>query len=167
MRRILILLNNTFFQSKEGRKARSCENREGEIRDYYLTHAAPEELRKFHVELDKLRASKKKLDEKIPTTMVMRERDEPRDTFILARGDYRNKTEKVSHGVPAVLPPMLADAPLNRLGLARWLMDPLHPLTARVTVNRYWQMHFGTGIGFSYNQRILVPKVSLRVTHGY
>ena len=138
-------LNNTFLQSKDGKNARSCENRGEATRDYYLTHAAPEELRKLHAELEKLEADKKKLDEKIPTTMVMQEREEPRETFILARGDYRNKTEKVSHGVPAVLSPMRADAPSNRLGLARWLVDPLHPLTARVTVNRYWQMHFGTG----------------------
>ena len=139
-------LNNTFLQSKEGKKARSCENRGKETRDYYLTHAAPEELRKLHAELEKLEADKKKLEEEIPTTMVMQEREDPRETFILARGDYRNKTEKVSFGVPAVLTPMPVGAPSNRLGLARWLVDPSHPLTARVTVNRYWQMNLGTGI---------------------
>ena len=78
--------------------------------------------------------------------MVMAEMKKPRDTFVLARGDYRNPTEKVQPGVPAMLPPLPKDAPLNRLTLAQWLVDPSHPLTARVAVNRFWQMYFGTGI---------------------
>ena len=78
--------------------------------------------------------------------MVMQEMAKPRETFILARGDYRNKGERVTPGVPSVLTPLPKDAPANRLGLAKWLVDPSHPLTARVAVNRYWQMYFGTGI---------------------
>ena len=65
---------------------------------------------------------------------------------MLARGDYRNQTEKVQPGVPAMLPPLPKDAPPNRLTLAKWLVDPAHPLTARVAVNRFWQMYFGYGI---------------------
>jgi hypothetical protein len=82
----------------------------------------------------------------MPTVMVMMEAEPPRDTFILAHGDYRNKTEKVTPGVPSALSPLPANDPPNRLALARWLMDPSNPLTARVTVNRYWQMYFGTGL---------------------
>ena len=78
--------------------------------------------------------------------MVMAEMEKPRDTFVLARGDYRNHDEKVQPGVPAMLPPLPKDAPRNRLTLAKWLVDPAHPLTARVAVNRFWQMYFGTGI---------------------
>ena len=78
--------------------------------------------------------------------MVMAELEKPRETFVLARGDYRNQTEKVQPGVPAMLPPLPKDAPLNRLTLAKWLVDPDHPLTARVAVNRFWQMYFGHGI---------------------
>ena len=82
----------------------------------------------------------------LPSTMVMQEMEKPRDTFILMRGQYDKPGVKVTPNTPACLPPMPADAPKNRLGLARWLVDPGHPLTARVIVNRYWQMYFGTGL---------------------
>jgi len=80
------------------------------------------------------------------TTMVMEEIGKPRDTFILIRGAYDKPGEKVTANTPAVLPPLSADLPRNRLGLARWLVDPANPLTARVTVNRYWQSVFGVGL---------------------
>jgi hypothetical protein len=65
---------------------------------------------------------------------------------VLARGDYRNHGEKVQPGVPSMLPPLPEGAPLNRLTLARWLVDGKHPLTGRVAVNRFWQTYFGYGI---------------------
>ena len=65
---------------------------------------------------------------------------------MLARGAYDKPKEKVSRGVPAALPPLPPDAPNNRLGLARWIAGPSNPLTARVLVNRLWQMYFGVGI---------------------
>jgi len=116
------------------------------VRDYFLTHAAPEELRTFHRDLKGLRRLKEDLEKTIPTTMVMAEMKKPRDTFVLARGDYRNQTDKVQPGVLSVLPPLPKDAPPNRLTLAKWLVSPDHPLTARVAVNRFWQMYFGYGI---------------------
>ena len=79
--------------------------------------------------------------------MVMAEMEKPRDTFVLARGDYRNQTEKVQPGVPAMLPPLPDGRAAQPAGRSReWLVDPEHPLTARVAVNRYWQMYFGTGL---------------------
>src|SRR5438093_1977930 len=81
----------------------------------------------------------------MPTTQIMEEINPPRDTFLLVRGDFRNKGEKVAPGTPAILPP-LPDGPTNRLSLARWLVSKEHPLTARVTVNRYWSLFFGTGL---------------------
>jgi hypothetical protein len=78
--------------------------------------------------------------------MVMSEMDKPRDTFVLGRGDYRNHGEVVTPNVPAVLPPLAASVKADRLALARWLVDPSHPLTARVAVNRYWQNYFGIGL---------------------
>ena len=82
----------------------------------------------------------------ITTTMIMAEMSKPRDTFVLGRGQYDNKGEKVTPGVPLFLPPMSQDLPINRLGLAKWILDPANPLTARVAVNQYWQQYFGTGI---------------------
>ena len=78
--------------------------------------------------------------------MIMGELEKPRDTFVLGRGQYDNPREKVSAGVPAVLPPMAPGLPMNRLGLAKWIVDPQNPLTARVAVNHFWQEYFGTGI---------------------
>ena len=93
----------------------------------------------------KLTESKQKLLDAIPETMVMDD-TEPRETFVLVRGQYNQPSEKVTADVPASLPPMPVDADRNRLGLARWLIDPSHPLTGRVTANRLWQFHFGRGI---------------------
>ena len=82
----------------------------------------------------------------IPTVMVMEDMPKPRETHILLRGSYDQPGESVSPGVPAILPRMPEDLPRNRLGLARWIVDPSNPLTARVAVNRFWQMYFGTGL---------------------
>ena len=116
------------------------------VREYFLTYAAPEQLRTAYAELKALRAELVEYEKQVPSAMVMSEMAKPRETFVLARGDYRNRTEKVEPGVPAMLPPLPKDAPRNRLTLARWLVDPAHPLTARVAVNRFWQTYFGYGI---------------------
>ena len=82
----------------------------------------------------------------IPEIMVMRETDRPRETFFLERGAYDARGEQVQPETPAALPPFPSDAARNRLGLARWLTQPEHPLTARVAVNRCWQLMFGQGL---------------------
>ena len=71
---------------------------------------------------------------------------QPRDAFILKRGEYDQRGDKVTRATPAILPPLPEGAPPTRLSLAQWFVAPEHPLTARVTVNRYWQMFFGTGL---------------------
>ncbi|MHA3774242.1 DUF1553 domain-containing protein [Verrucomicrobiota bacterium sgz303538] len=78
--------------------------------------------------------------------MVMRELTEPKKAFVLFRGQYDQHRDEVRLGVPHFLPALPTGAPVNRLGLARWLTDPSHPLTARVTVNRFWQSLFGRGL---------------------
>jgi hypothetical protein len=87
---------------------------------------------------------------RIESTMVMRERKEPRATHVMLGGDFTRPADRVAPGVPAVLPPLPGPSDgnggRNRLDLARWLVDPRHPLTARVTVNRLWQAYFGKGL---------------------
>ena len=80
-------------------------------------------------------------------THVMHERpDSEPEAHVLDRGMYDQPRERVAAGVPAALPPLAASLPRNRLGLARWLVDDANPLTSRVTVNRFWQQVFGTGL---------------------
>ena len=81
----------------------------------------------------------------LPRVMVMSD-DKPRQSHVLSRGEYLKPAEKVTFNTPAFLPPLSADAPRSRLGLAKWLMAPEHPLTARVQINRMWQNLFGIGI---------------------
>jgi Protein of unknown function (DUF1549)/Protein of unknown function (DUF1553)/Planctomycete cytochrome C len=82
----------------------------------------------------------------IPTTLVVRERKAPRVTTIHLGGDFLRKGAVVSPGVPSVLPPLTAKDKPTRLDLAKWIVDPKNPLTARVTVNRMWQAYFGLGL---------------------
>jgi len=116
------------------------------LRDYFLTHAAAEPLRAAWADTKRLKSEIADLNESIPTSMVMSEMAKPRETAVLGRGDYQNRGEIVTPGVPAMLPPLPAGEPANRLTLAKWLVSGSHPLTARVTVNRYWQMYFGAGL---------------------
>ena len=78
--------------------------------------------------------------------MVMRELPEPKKAFTLVRGEYNQPRDEVFAGTPEALSPFPPGAPQNRLGLAQWLTEPQHPLTARVTVNRIWQNLFGRGL---------------------
>ncbi|MEM7231555.1 MAG: PSD1 and planctomycete cytochrome C domain-containing protein [Planctomycetota bacterium] len=95
--------------------------------------------------LSDLNARRKRLQESAPSTMVMTD-SQSRDTFVLVRGLYDQRGEKVTANVPKSLPALAEKAPRNRLGLAQWLVDAKHPLTARVAVNRLWQLHFGSGL---------------------
>ncbi|MDR3637392.1 MAG: PSD1 and planctomycete cytochrome C domain-containing protein [Isosphaeraceae bacterium] len=82
----------------------------------------------------------------LPRVMVMEDLAQARPTFILDRGSYEKPGAKVEAAVPASLPPLPAGSPRTRLALARWLVSPENPLTARVTVNRVWQQFFGAGL---------------------
>jgi hypothetical protein len=126
-------------------------------------------LLRFRVDVDKQITALKKSEPEIVTTMVLQERPTPRATHIHIAGDFLRPGVQVAPGVPAVLHPLRKDeggrmkdeserssdssfilppssfSP-NRLDLARWLVDPRNPLTARVTMNRFWQNYFGTGL---------------------
>jgi hypothetical protein len=116
------------------------------LRAYYLAHHAPKPIRDAYGQVTALQKGMKKFVDSFPTTMVMEEMRRPRDTFVLIRGQYDKHGEKVTADVPAGLAPMPRGVKKDRLGLARWLVDPANPLTARVAMNRYWQMYFVTGL---------------------
>ena len=110
-----------------------------------IEQAAPDQSPEGKARVAALTKSLEEAENAVPVTLVMDDAM-PRDTFILLRGAFDQPGEKVTATTPAIMPPMSDSLPRNRLGLARWLVDPAHPLTARVTVNRYWQMLFGTGL---------------------
>jgi hypothetical protein len=127
----------------KSRGNRTDEER-ADLERFYKENYAADYLRS-EAALAEARKRKDELFTKIPTTLIMEEMTPPRETFVLVRGDYRNKGERVEAGTPAVLPP-LSKGQTNRLALARWLVARENPLTARVTVNRYWSLFFGTGL---------------------
>ncbi len=86
------------------------------------------------------------LQKDIPHVMVMQDMEQPRKTFVLNKGLYDQQGEEVSAATPAVFSRVADNTPTDRLSLSRWLLNPAHPLTARVTVNRHWQLFFGTGL---------------------
>jgi hypothetical protein len=96
--------------------------------------------------ITKLRREQNSLAEQIQEIMVMDERDEPRQAYVLIRGSYASHGEPVGPGVPERIYPFDESWPKNRVGLANWLTASDHPLVPRVIVNRYWQMLFGRGL---------------------
>lgn len=95
---------------------------------------------------DRLAKEQKEIRMRATTTLIMQERTNTPEAYVLFRGQYDQRRERVTPATPAALPPMSADEPRNRLGFAEWLMRADNPLTARVTVNRFWQELFGTGL---------------------
>lgn len=104
------------------------------------------QLKQKEEELSRLQAARDELERSVPIALVMKERSDVRPAYILKRGAYDQPGEEVSRNTPAFLPPLKSSDTLKtRLDLARWVTDNRHPLTARVTVNRYWQQFFGVG----------------------
>ncbi|MCA9178541.1 MAG: PSD1 domain-containing protein [Planctomycetales bacterium] len=116
---------------------------------YYLEHVHPDARQQLAAPRQRqvqLKAELDQVENAIPGTLVMEDRAEPRQAFVLERGEYTLKRDKVDSDVPAWIAPPVPGAGANRLGLAKWLVQPSHPLTSRVTVNRFWQLVFGTGL---------------------
>ena len=114
------------------------------LENYYLS-VAPE-LASWNDEIDRLQVQKFALEAPLPHTLVT-VATEPRITRVLNRGDWQDESgEIVTPAVPAFLPPLPKGAGADRLGLARWLVSPDNPLTARALVNRLWKLYFGHGI---------------------
>ncbi len=116
------------------------------LRAYFVERHAPEAIQQAVRERDALRDRRAQFWKSVPTVMVMEEMPVPRKTHVLLRGQYDKPGDLVQPGVPAVFPPLPAGGASNRLDFARWLVDPSHPLTARVAVNRFWQLYFGDGL---------------------
>ena len=112
--------------------------------DYFLAQDAA-----YLAQLESLKAARGevvKAADGVKEIMVMRELPQPKKAFTMFRGAYDQHRDEVGAGTPAALSPFPENAPKNRLGLAQWLTDPRHPLTARVLVNRFWQSIFGRGL---------------------
>lgn len=122
----------------------SGEDAKKVLTHYRMAHS-PEWKQTFE-QLALWREEQEALDRSIPTTLVAKESEKPRETRILMRGEYDQLGDVVTRGVPAALLPFPKSSPTNRLGLAQWLVHPEHPLTARVVVNRFWQQVFGVGL---------------------
>ncbi len=118
---------------------------EDDYEDHYLNRMHPG-FQNLTKELRDLVAKKLRLLDDVKEIMVMEDMPESRKTFVLNRGQYDSPTEEVLPGTPQKVLAFKEGLPKNRLGLALWLTDPENPLTARVAVNRYWQMIFGRGI---------------------
>ncbi len=122
------------------------EQEQAAVREHFRRNISPTGAKHFQ-RLDDLTAELKSLDTKTIRVMTMDTIDNPRTTFVLDKGAYDKPTDrKVTAAVPKVLPPLPEGTQPDRLALAKWLVSGEHPLTARVTVNRYWQMFFGRGI---------------------
>lgn len=115
------------------------------LKAYYLA-AVNEEVLTAQKELQKWRTTLADSTEQIAEIMVMQEMPKPKTAYLLHRGQYDAPGEEVKPNVPAAILPFRANLPKNRYGLALWLTDANHPLTARVAVNRFWQNFFGTGL---------------------
>lgn len=139
-------ISNVLRTPEEQRKP----SQQRDITEFYLAggNHGDNQWKQLGNEIKNLRAAKRKAQESIVEIMVMEENppEKKRQTFVLNRGDYQQPTTEVEPGTPAFLPAFPDKSPKTRLGLARWLIDPQHPLTARVMVNRIWQQIFGTGI---------------------
>jgi hypothetical protein len=116
-----------------------------ELFEAWLT-TGDEPYRKASAHLADLEKEQKAIRSRGTVAHVMHEKAEPASAYVLYRGDYDKRRDTVKPETPHALPSMPADLPHNRLGFARWLLRPEHPLTSRVTVNRFWQEVFGTGI---------------------
>ncbi|MEC7907526.1 MAG: PSD1 and planctomycete cytochrome C domain-containing protein [Verrucomicrobiota bacterium] len=132
----------TIFKVPEERRRRREKD---QLSAYYYTNFVPQyRILKFE-EAENNRLYNHIYDQST-VSLVMNEKDSPPHAFILERGEYDKPGEKVFADIPESLGGLPASSPKNRMGLAQWLVDSDNPLTARVTVNRFWQNIFGTGI---------------------
>ena len=115
------------------------------LRRFYVVRHDPV-FAELSAQVEKLKKQLADQELQLPTTLVYRERRSPRPAYVLVRGQYDQRGEKVERDTPPFLPPIESDQPRDRLRLAQWLVSPSHPLTSRVAVNQLWQQLFGVGL---------------------
>ena len=116
------------------------------LRRWYIQHHAAPPLKQLRDEVAAARDARQAYRDSLPTTMIMDEMRPRRPTHVRLRGVYDQYGQQVEPGVPEIFPGLPPVSPPDRSGLARWLVNGHHPLTARVAVNRYWQKYFGLGL---------------------
>jgi hypothetical protein len=139
-------LPETVGQISAKASASRSEAERNVLRWYWLEHDADSAAREAYKRYLSLDRERELLERTFPTVMVMAENPTPKPAHVLIRGAYDKPGERVDRGVPEVLPPLPPGATNDRLGLAKWIVDPANPLTARVAVNRFWQGYFGAGL---------------------
>lgn len=123
-----------------------------QLRDYYVQRVCRDTQPRFasvRAQVDRIEAEKKRLEDAVPASFIFRDLEKPREAFVMLRGQYDKPGDRVEPDVPTELPRLTKanpKSPANRLDLARWLVAAENPLTARVTVNRFWQQVFGVGL---------------------
>ena len=137
------LTGNRFWENSNFEQ---WDQAEKDLFSTYALHHQDKTYQQFSEKLDSLRKEVHAALDTVPEIMVMREMDPPRKTYVLDRGMYDAPKEEVYPGTPGSLSAFPEQLPPNRYGLAQWLVSPENPLTARVIVNRYWQLLFGRGI---------------------
>jgi hypothetical protein len=138
-------LNDSLAVTLQTPAAERTEADAATLREHFRTKVSTA-MKDAQGKIDALTKTRDAIKGEIQTVMVMREMEKPRETFMLKRGLFNSPGEKVEPGVPGSLPALPADAPKNRLALAKWITNPAHPLMPRVTVNRFWQLLMGTGL---------------------
>jgi len=151
------LYNRTLGQAEVGQLAKAVRAAEllgqakrspqevNELFDWWLV-TLDQPSKDLSAKLGALLAEQNTLRARGTATLVMQEKNSEAMAYVLYRGEYDKRRDPVKPTTPASLPPMPPGVPKTRLGLAEWLLRPDHPLTARVTVNRFWQELFGNGI---------------------
>ncbi|MDB6071190.1 MAG: hypothetical protein JWL81_2361 [Verrucomicrobiales bacterium] len=138
---------NTIFKSVPAATRTPAQQKQ--LRDYFLIHDCLTSKPVFEpmvAAVGKLKAERDQFDKTIPSTFVMKDLEQPRESFVMMRGAYDKPGDKVVRDVPAAFPPLPNKENPSRLDLAKWLVAENNPLSARVTVNRFWQQIFGVGL---------------------
>lgn len=128
-------------------KKRTAKQKD-ELAAFLASRYGGESYAKLNKEVQAIKARRDKARDATPETMVLTEMAKPRETFVLMRGEYDKpiKERRVQAGLPSIFGQLPDGSPTNRLGFARWLVSRDNPLTARVTVNRFWSQLFGAGL---------------------